>query len=147
MKRILPPTYFFGAIALMAGFHFLFPLWTLVRFPWRLLGVVPLVAGVLLNLLADQAFKRHNIAVKPFEESNVLLTHGVFRLSRNPMYLGMTLLLAGIAILMGSITPWLVVFLLATLFDRLFITPEERMLEEAFGGQFREYRRHVRRWI
>lgn len=85
--------------------------------------------------------------MKPFEESSALVTHGVFRISRNPMYLGMTLMLLGIALFLGSVTPFLVVIALPVIFDRVFISPEERMLEETFGDQFREYRKRVRRWI
>ena len=63
------------------------------------------------------------------------------------MYLGMTLILLGIAVLLGSASPFAVVPVIAVLFDRVFIVPEERMLEETFGDHFREYRGRVRRWI
>ena len=147
MKRTLPPVYFLGAIIVEVLLHFLFPLRQLLVFPWRLVGVVFLLIGLILNLLADQAFKKHDTTVKPFEESNALVTGGVFNISRNPMYLGMTLILLGIALLLGSATPFGVVVILAVLFDRVFIAPEERMLEETFGDQFRQYRNRVRKWI
>jgi len=147
MKKPLPPTYFLGAIVLAVILHFLLPLRQLLAFPWRLLGLVPLVIGIVLNLLADRALKQHDTTVKPFEESNALVTGGVFRLTRNPMYLGMTLILLGIAMLLGSATPFAVVPIAGVLFDRVFISPEERMLEDTFGDQFRECRKRVRRWI
>jgi len=147
MKSPLPPTYFLGAIVLAVALHFLLPLRQLLAFPWRLAGLVPLVLGVALNLLADQTFKKHHTTVKPFEESNALVTSGVFGLSRNPMYLGMTLIILGMALLLGSATPWFVVVLLPFLFDRVFIAPEEKMLEETFGDEFRAYRKRVRKWI
>ena len=147
MKKTLPPTWFFGAIILAAALHYLLPLRQLLLLPWRLLGLIPLIIGIVLNLAADHAFKKLNTTVKPFERSNALITNGVFRLTRNPMYLGMTLMLLGIALMLGSTTPLAVVVVLAVLFDRLFITPEERMLEETFGDEFRAYRKRVRRWI
>ncbi len=147
MKRILPPTYLLGAIILLVGLHFLFPLREINRFPWTLIGIVPLAAGIVLNILADRAFKRQNTTVKPFQQSRVLVTQGVFRISRNPMYLGMVLILAGIAMLMGSASPWIIVTAFAVVFDRLFIRAEERMLAETFGPAFREYKKRVRRWL
>jgi len=78
MKKPLPPTYFQGAIILSVALHFLLPLQQFLSFPWRLVGLVPLVIGIILNLLADQAFKKHTTTVKPFEESNALVTGEVF---------------------------------------------------------------------
>jgi protein-S-isoprenylcysteine O-methyltransferase Ste14 len=147
MKTPLPPTYFLGAIVVAVTLHFLVPVRQLLPFPWRLIGVVPLIAGIVLNLIADQSFKKHNTTVKPFEESSELVTGGVFGVTRNPMYLGMSLILLGIALLLGSATPLVVVIVLPILFDRVFIMPEEKMLEETFGDEFRQYRNRVRRWI
>ena len=147
MKKALPQTYFLGAIVLAVALHFLLPLRQLLAFPWRLTGLAPLLIGILLNLLADRAFKKHDTTVKPFEKSSSLVTGGVFGISRNPMYLGMTLILLGVALLLGSLTPFAVVIVLPILFDRAFISPEEEMLEDTFGDQFREYRERVRRWI
>jgi len=147
MKRPLPPTFFLGAIVLSVALHFLFPLRQLLESPWRLIGIAPLLLGIALNLLADQTFKKHDTTVKPFEESTALITAGVFGITRNPMYLGMTLILLGIALLLGSATPFAVVIVLPVLFDRLFISPEEEMLKDTFDDSFREYRNRVRRWI
>ena len=101
----------------------------------------------MLNLPADRAFNKHDTTVKPFEESSTLLTDGVFGITRNPMYLGMTLILLGVAMLFGSAAPFAVVLFLAALLDRTFIAPEEQKLEDTFGERFRQYRRRVRRWI
>jgi len=147
MKKPLPPTYFLGALILSGLLHFIVPLAMLLDWPWRGVGVLPLIVGIVLNMTADKAFKQRNTAVKPFEESSVLITDGVFRLSRNPMYLGMVMILIGVALLAGSATPWTAVVLFAVLMDRLFMVPEERMLEQKFGEAFSRYKRNVRRWI
>jgi len=147
VKRPLPPAFFLSAIVLSAALHFLLPLRRLIAWPWCLVGIAPIVPGIVLNLLADRAFKKHNTTVKPFEESAALVTNGVFAITRNPMYLGMTLILLGIAVLLGSASPFIVVIVLPILFDRTFIAPEEKMLEDTFGDRFSEYRRRVRRWI
>jgi protein-S-isoprenylcysteine O-methyltransferase Ste14 len=147
MKRIMPPTFFLGAIILAAILHFLLPGRRIFFFPWRWLGLFPLIVGIILNLLADQLFKNHNTAVKPFEEPKAMIIDGVFGISRNPMYLGMILIMLGIAVILGSVAPFAVAFILAVLFDRVFIAAEERILEDTFGDRFRQYRQQVRKWL
>ncbi len=63
------------------------------------------------------------------------------------MYLGMVFIVAGIALIEGSISPWLVVAALAIVLDRIFVVPEEKMLKETFGDAFEQYSRRVPRWL
>jgi protein-S-isoprenylcysteine O-methyltransferase Ste14 len=63
------------------------------------------------------------------------------------MYLGIVLILLGIALFLGSLTPYLVVFLFAIFLDIVFIRFEEKKLEETFGEAWLEYKKSVRRWI
>ena len=146
-KKILPPTYLLAALALMVALHLLLPGPRLLSGLFTLLGLVPLLAGVAINLVADGEFKRLGTTVKPGEESTTLVTTGVFRLSRNPMYLGFVLVLVGVALLLGTLTPWIVVLAFVVLMDVLFIRPEEDMLEETFGQAFLDYKRRTRRWL
>jgi protein-S-isoprenylcysteine O-methyltransferase Ste14 len=85
--------------------------------------------------------------VKPFEESTTLVTNGVFRLSRNPMYLGFVLLLAGLVMLLGSTTPWFVVIIFPIVMEMRFVRAEEAMLEARFGDSWLQYKRSVRKWL
>ncbi len=146
-KRILPPTYLLAALALMVALHLLLPGPRLLSGLFTLLGLVPLLAGVAINLVADGEFKRLGTTVKPGEESTTLVTTGVFRLSRNPMYLGFVLVPVGVALQLGTLTPWIVVLAFVVLMDVLFIRPEEDMLEETFGQAFLDYKRRTRRWL
>jgi len=146
-KRVLPPTYLLVAILAMIGLYFLLPMGTLAPFPWNLAGVVPLLIGLVLAIIADRAFKEHKTTVKPFEPSSVLVTEGTFSFSRHPMYLGFVLLLLGIAVLLGALAPFVVVLVFAVLMDQVFIRVEERMMEEQFGDAWRAYKRRVRRWL
>ena len=104
MKKVLPPTYFFAALVLLVLLHFAFPIYRYATFPITLLGIVPLGLGIALNLIADRVFKKHETTVKPFEPSTSLATEFPFSISRNPMYLGLTLMLLGIALLLGSVS-------------------------------------------
>ena len=146
-KPVLPPTYLLIAIVIMVALHFIFPTVIIIRMPWNLLGVIPLAVGVILNLIADRDFKKHRTTVKPFEESTVLITTGVYQLSRNPMYLGFELILIGVALLLGSLTPLAVVILFPILMESLFIRAEEQMLARQFGPSWLTYQEEVRRWI
>ena len=146
-KPILPPTYLLLAIAIMLAFRFLFPMAIVLKIPWTIAGVLPLAVGLGLNLVADRDFKKHQTTVKPFEESSTLITTGVYRRSRNPMYLGFVLILIGVAVFLGSLTPFAVVVIFPMLMEVVFIRPEETMLEQQFGEICVGYKKQVRRWI
>lgn len=146
-KKLLPPTYLLIAILVMIALHWLVPLSQIVPGLWRLTGLMPLAAGISLNIAADRAFQWAGTTVKPFEASTTLITTGVFRISRHPMYLGFVLILLGIAVLLGSLTPWLVIPIFVILIDRVFIQTEERMLAEQFGQSWSTYTTGTRRWL
>jgi protein-S-isoprenylcysteine O-methyltransferase Ste14 len=146
-KPVLPPTYLWIAIIVMVVIHFLFPVKRIIPFPWDLFGLLPLALGAALNIIADQAFRAAKTTVKPFQESTALITDGVYRISRHPMYLGFVLILLGLTILLGSLTPFLIVPVFAVVMDRVFIVVEERMLAEKFGQAWLDYKVEVRRWV
>ncbi|MGO9546816.1 MAG: methyltransferase family protein [Rhodomicrobium sp.] len=147
MTKLLPPSYFFAAIVLAILAHFLFPLAVLIPSAWRAAGLLPIAAGIGLNLAADRQFKRCQTTVKPLQRSSTLVTDGVFRISRNPMYLGMVLILCGVALIEGTASPWIAVAALAAILSRVFIRREETMLEETFGAVFEDYKQSTRRWV
>ena len=146
-KKIMPPTYLLIAMLVMIAIHFLFPGKLIIPPIWNLLGIIPVVLGVVINLVADGSFHKVKTAVRPFEESSVLVTDGFYRISRNPMYLGFVLTLIGIAILLRSLTPYLVILIFMVWIQRKLITAEEHMLAEKFGAQWQEYQHTVRRWL
>ena len=145
--RLMPPVYLFAALASMVLLQFFFPVYQLVPYPWNASGIIPLALGVILNIVADRAFKKTGTTVKPFEISTTLVTSGAFRFSRNPMYLGMVLILTGAAILLGALSPFIIIPVFAITMDRIFIVTEEMMLDERFGNQWKQYRAEVRRWL
>lgn len=147
LKKVLPPTYLLVAIILVLLLHFTFPVATFVQVPLNLIGLFPLLVGVALNIIADRDFKRYQTTVKPYEESATLLTEGVYRYSRHPMYLGFVLILLGISLLLGSISPYVVVLIFTILMEIVFIRVEEEMLNETFQEEWRQYKSKVRKWI
>jgi protein-S-isoprenylcysteine O-methyltransferase Ste14 len=143
----LPPTFLFYSLAAMVLSHLFIPLATVIQYPWNAAGLIPLTAGIALNLIADRSFKKHGTTVKPFEASTALITSGVYRISRHPMYLGMVFILTGVALLLGSLSPYIIIPIFALLMDRIFISTEENMLETNFGDNWKQYKSTVRRWL
>jgi len=127
--------------------HLFMPLSSFALYPWSLLGVIPLLVGIALNLLADMALKKAQTTVKPFEDSSTLITTGVFRVCRHPMYLGMILMVSGVAVILGTYTPLFIVLIFAVLMELVFVRMEERMLEVQFGHVWDDYSKRVRKWI
>ncbi len=146
-KPVLPPTCVLLSLVVMLLLHFLLPLLQIIPLPWGLVGLIPLAAGIALNLLADRAFHQVDTTVKPFQESTALITTGVYRLSRHPMYLGFALILAGAAALLGSLTPWIMIPVFIILMEMAYIRVEESMLAQKFGPGWLAYKSKVRRWI
>ena len=131
----------------MLVLHLVLPTTQLIYLPWRVGGLVPVLVGVALIVWADRLFKHAGTTIRPFQPTAALVPTGPFCHIRNPMYLGMVLLLAGIAIGLGSASPWLVIPLFVWLVTARFIVAEERKLEAAFGSQYVDYKAKVRRWF
>ena len=145
--RLFPPVYFYLSLVAVVGLHFLFPVLKIIPSPWNAIGVIFLLSGITLSLMGDRIFHQAGTTILPYEESTSLVTQGVFRLSRNPMYLGFALLLAGAAFLLGSLTPFLVIPVFIFLIEKRFILVEEKMLTAKFGQAYLDYQARVRRWI
>jgi protein-S-isoprenylcysteine O-methyltransferase Ste14 len=116
----------------------------------RLAGVAVTAGfGVPFAAAAFAAFGRAGTTIDPVhpDRASSLVTRGVFNLSRNPMYVGLTLLLLGWASWLAA--PWALLGPLAfvTYITRFQILPEERVMESKFGAEFVAYRERVRRWI
>jgi protein-S-isoprenylcysteine O-methyltransferase Ste14 len=113
----------------------------------RWIGLLPAAAGLYLLKTASGAFHRVETNIHTFRDPDVLVIEGLFGLSRNPMYLGFTLLLLGAALIADAVTALLPVaafFLAAHLW---YIPFEEKAAERRFGDAYRAYRSRVRRWL
>jgi protein-S-isoprenylcysteine O-methyltransferase Ste14 len=143
---ILPPAGFLAALAAVAAVSAL-PAGEWPPRPWNLLGLVPLGLGLALAMAAERQFVRAGTPVRPFTQPAALVTGGMFRLSRNPMYLGLVLALAGAALSLASPLALLAAPVYGRWVQRRFIEREERLLEERFGNAYRAYCLRVRRWV
>jgi protein-S-isoprenylcysteine O-methyltransferase Ste14 len=113
----------------------------------RFSGWTLVVAACSLAVPALAIFLYKKTAIRPDRPATTLAVSGPYRITRNPMYLSLALLYAGIAILYRSI--WALVFFFPVLFiiDRRVIVREELYLERRFGSTYAQYRTRVRRWI
>jgi len=118
--------------------------------PWRVpvaLGCAAVGAGV--ALAGVLAFRRAHTTVNPTtpEASSTVVANGIYRRTRNPMYLGFLLVLAAWSIYLSSFAAMLVLPLFVLYMNRFQIAPEERVLAAKFGMQYRAYQQEVRRWL
>jgi protein-S-isoprenylcysteine O-methyltransferase Ste14 len=137
------------AAALMWALHRWLPLGHLIATPWNYFAALPAVIGRAITVAAGVRFRQARTTFDPLKprEASCLVTDGVFRVSRNPMYLGLVLLLIGWALWLGTVSPWLVPPLFVIVISVAHIVPEEQALEELFGEAYLAYRHSVRRWI
>ncbi len=112
-------------------------------------AVAIVAVGLAVCLLGVLPFRRAGTTVNPMrpERASALVTDGIYRLSRNPMYLGMLLVLVGWGAHLASVAALLVVPSFVLYLNRFQIVPEERALAAAFGEEYAAYARRVRRWI
>lgn len=105
--------------------------------------------GGLVALAGAWAFRRHRTTVNPMtpERASALVTTGVYRHTRNPMYVGFVLLLAGWCVYLAHAGAALLLPAFAVYLNRYQIAPEERALAAKFGAEFERYAARVRRWL
>jgi protein-S-isoprenylcysteine O-methyltransferase Ste14 len=110
------------------------------------IGLLLIAAGVGLGIPAVNAFRAAHTHVEPWKTSSALVTAGIFRWLRNPMYVGFTLCLAGLAVLLAS--DWTLVMTVAFVAVLHFgvVKREERYLEAKFGDAYRRYKETVPRY-
>lgn len=147
--KVPPPVLVALCMLLMWGVSRLFP-----GLDWTIPGSVALagllaVAGVLIAVAGVMNFRQAKTTASPTapERSTVLVRSGIYRSSRNPMYLGLALVLAAWAVWLQSPMAFLVLPGFVLYINRFQIRPEERLLREKFGSEYTRYCQAVRRWL
>jgi protein-S-isoprenylcysteine O-methyltransferase Ste14 len=145
-----PPIIYLIAIAISIALGLLYPL------PWIsaplsdilfAAGWLLVAAMVALDFSAMRTMARAKTTIRPDKASEHLVTTGAFSFTRNPIYLGNTLLMVGVGLITGIV--WFLPLAIAAAFatQKLAIEREERHLEARFGKRYRDYAKRVRRWI
>jgi protein-S-isoprenylcysteine O-methyltransferase Ste14 len=145
--RLPPPLLYLGLLVVGLVLSALFP-------TPLLSGGLPVVLGVLLVALglgvgawAAVTMRRAGESPNPTEPTRTLVVSGPFRFSRNPLYLALTLLDAGIALAFSSLWALALLVIVLVIMDRRVIASEERYLHGQFGERYAQYTARVRRWL
>ena len=147
--KVPPPLVVFTSAALMAGLAYTFP-GAAIDLPARLIPALVLAAiGFVCIAAGIIEFRRHETTIDPRQpqRSSSLVDTGIYRFTRNPMYLGFLVVLTGWAVYLGNLLPFIVLPMYVLYLGNYQIGPEERHLAAKFGDRYDAYRGKVRRWL
>jgi len=141
--KVLPPHYFLASAAAIAALGYI----DHGEFVQRWWPAAVAVAGIWLAVREKNRFVREGTTFYPGQDASKLVTSGAYRFTRNPMYLGMVIVLVSLWAMTGSWLAGLPIPLFMAIIHHRFILREEARLEEIFGEDYRAYKGRVRRWI
>jgi protein-S-isoprenylcysteine O-methyltransferase Ste14 len=145
--RVPPPLLYLGGFLAGIGLELAFPIESAPLAVALLAGAIGFAVWLVLDGSAMSRFKQAGTSMVPMRPSTALVTSGPYRFTRNPMYVGMAFLYAGLAAATGVIWALATLPLVLLAVDRLVIAREEPYLERKFGGEYRAYKQRVRRWV
>ena len=121
-----------------------------VKINWGdVFGSIIIIFGIIMILSAIILFKKYQTTITPLNPSKAtkLITDGIYKFSRNPMYLGLLLVLLGISFMINIIGGFLLIPLFILYLNLFQIIPEENAMVDLFKDEFLDYKKNVRRWI
>ncbi|TSD00610.1 MAG: hypothetical protein Greene101449_82 [Candidatus Peregrinibacteria bacterium Greene1014_49] len=134
-------------IALAITLDQFLPVRVVIDYPFTTLGVLPIVAGVLQFSWCVSLFTNAKTELAPGGMPTTLVTSGPYRYTRNPIYLANMLVLLGTCVMLGSLSPFIVIPLFFLVVNTFIIPFEERRLHSIFGEDYAAFQRRVRRWL
>ena len=144
----LPPVWLAGAIVIAWGQSGHFSYGLSFGGAWAdFLGGLLVGGGLLLILLAIYEMRRQKTTVMPHETPQTLVQSGIFSRSRNPIYLGDVLILAGLVLRFDAVLALPLVPILLWILEKRFVIPEENRMRRTFRAQWARYEQKVRRWL
>jgi protein-S-isoprenylcysteine O-methyltransferase Ste14 len=145
-KINIPPVWFILSVITIITFYFSFRESPAITFPINLIGLFFVIFGFGIIGKARELFRKHQTPHN-FENPVNLLDEGVFSRTRNPMYLGMFLVLFGIAICFKLFIGLLIPFIFIAFVQVFFIPKEEKTMGQIFGQEYVNYKKSVGRWL
>lgn len=144
---LLPPIVMLFTIIIMLLLNQYIPL---TRF-WEThacwVGIPIIVLGLVIAQWHARLFKKRGTNINTFKDPEILITDGMYRFTRNPMYLGFVVSLFGLWVVLGSATPFLALLGFFLLTNYWYIPIEERAMLRKFGASYQDYQGRVRRWL
>jgi len=150
MKTTIPPPILGMIIGVgMWFFDDLLPNYSIQFSGQSYLAILLGLIGLSIDIISVLAFFKAKTTINPLspEKTNTLVINGLYRISRNPMYLGMLLMLIAWCLWLGNPVNLLLVGLFVIVINTLQIIPEESVLQKHFGQQYIDYKNRVRRWL
>ncbi|CAA6812458.1 MAG: Isoprenylcysteine carboxyl methyltransferase [uncultured Thiotrichaceae bacterium] len=146
---IPPPAWLLLFAASMWAIDRTFPLFEWLSEPWNKIGLVLIGSAFLIDLTSLMTFFKKHTTPNPFRprKTQTIVTTGPYSFTRNPMYLGMVIILTGWGVYLGSVTPFVLIPPFVWIITVMQIIPEEDILEEKFGQEYLDYKVRVKRWI
>lgn len=130
----------------MPGIYFLFPMFTIIPYPYDLAGIIIAFMGFIIMGKSWELFKKHQLALS-YVKPSILITEGVYSKTRNPMYIGMFTLLLGFGISLGNMFTIVEPLLFLVIVNLYHIPKEEDLMKATFGETYLNYCHCVKRWI
>lgn len=119
----------------------------IIQPPYNYLGFLLIIFGLLLNYWAYGFFQKKKTAIKPLAQPSSLILKGPFSFTRNPMALGLVIILLGLALLINQTAALLMPMAAILALQTFFIPGEEKTLRKTFGQKYSDYQKKVRRWL
>ena len=148
LENKIPPAVVWLVCALiMKSIAYVLPFVALPHLP--IVAIVMALIGIGAGIAGVWNFYKARTTINPLEPSEAthFVSEGIYKLSRNPMYVGLACCLVSWAIWLSYLVPWLGVVLFIAYMTRFQIIPEERVLRQKFGDEYQNYYLKVRRWL
>ncbi len=148
-KRLMikPPYIAFTLLILSWLVDYLFPQFRLIYGKYRYIGILIFVLGLSITFSSLYLFKKNKTPITPRQKPTFMVMEGPYKLTRNPMYLGVTIALFGAAIYFGNVLSFLSPLIFFSIMNHYFVPFEEKLMESLFGKKYIDYKKKVRRWI
>jgi len=147
MKKMIPPLLFLICILVMIVIRNLIVLKEIIPGPINYAGILLIIVGILITIITKKGFEKIDTEIHTFKNPRKLVTDGFFKFSRNPIYLGFTISLIGVWVLLGTILPIIGVLIFIVITNNYYIRYEEKIMVKTFGNEYKKYKSKVRKWI
>lgn len=144
---IKPPHIAFSVLFLALLLDYMFPQFRFIFGAYRLIGILIFIAGLSMTFTSFYLFRKNKTPIMPGQKPTFIVMSGPYTFTRNPMYLGVTTALTGVAVYIGNFLAFIspIIFLMATNF--FYIPREEKLMGQLFGKEYLDYKKKVRRWL
>ncbi len=144
---IKPPHIAFTLLVLSWLLDYMFPQFRIISGGYKYIGLLIIVIGLSITFYSFYLFKKNKTPILPGTKPTFVVMKGPYKFTRNPMYIGVIMGLAGISLLFGNLLTIIspVIFFFAM--DFVYIPFEEKLLEGIFGKKYLDYKKKVRRWV